>query len=274
MNEETLKELKKLLNKTRGATLADLEDIIITFTSVVKDLKTTLEKKSEETLSSVEEHKGQYSKDKEHMDKCMSDMEDMIKEIESSSKEHSNKEISTIYDKIKTEIQTIKDSIPTMPDLSDIDKRIIEVSKKIEDMDSEEPEELEAEEVRDSLESIEVEEEKLKIEAIGFLRRELDEIKARLTSISTSSGKTVFGGSGGRAVRSYDLSSQLNGVTKTFNLPAMYRIISVHSSSTPFTLRQTTDYTWTTTSITFTSAITASTTLATGQSITIVYSEA
>lgn len=89
-------------------------------------------------------------------------------------------------------------------------------------------------------------------------------------------GAPIFVGSGGagRVVRSYDLTSQLDGVTKTFNLPALYKIISVHASSTPFSFRESVDYTYTPTSITFTSEINAGSTLATGQTVTIIYSEA
>lgn len=130
------------------------------------------------------------------------------------------------------------------------------------------------ERIRDSLEMITEEDDKLKIEAISNLRMELDELKKELRK---KGGETVFVGSGngGRLVKSHDLSPSLNGVTKTFTLPAFWRIISVHSSSFPGILRQTTDWTAnaSTFSITFTNEIDAATTLAAGQTITIIYSE-
>ena len=81
------------------------------------------------------------------------------------------------------------------------------------------------------------------------------------------------GSSGGSAVMSYDISSLLNGVTKTFTIPTNSRVISVTASSFPFSFRPTVDYTYTSSSITFTSEIEASSTLATGQTVIVVYSE-
>ena len=83
------------------------------------------------------------------------------------------------------------------------------------------------------------------------------------------------GATGGRRVTYYDLSDSLDGSTKVFSLPAFYKIISVHSSAQPFILRPTTDYTTdgATMQITFTSAVDETITLATGQSLLIVYAE-
>lgn len=96
--------------------------------------------------------------------------------------------------------------------------------------------------------------------------------------IPKTQGSPVYIGGGnsggGRIVKSYDISSQLDGVTKTFNLPAMHRVISVHATSFPGAFRETIDYTFTSTSITFTSEINAGTTLAIGQTVVVVYSEA
>jgi len=110
---------------------------------------------------------------------------------------------------------------------------------------------------------------KLKISAIKGLREELNK---RGKTIYTGSG----GGSGGGHVKAYDLSASLDGSTKTFTLPAFWRIISIQSSSFPNAFRLTTDYTVDASAftITFTSEITAGTTLATGQTITIIYAEA
>lgn len=75
----------------------------------------------------------------------------------------------------------------------------------------------------------------------------------------------------GSYVYSYDLSASLDGVTKTFTLPANARVIMVFASSTPGVFRPTTDYTTTASTITFTSEISAASTLATGQTVIILY---
>lgn len=126
--------------------------------------------------------------------------------------------------------------------------------------------------IRDALELL-PDGEKLKIEAIQDLREKLDELERKIIS----TGKTIYvptgGGGGGRTVYVYDLSNQLDGVTKTFSLPAFWRIIGIQSSSFPGAFRPTTDYTSDSgaSTITFTSEINAAGTLATGQTLIIQY---
>jgi hypothetical protein len=89
----------------------------------------------------------------------------------------------------------------------------------------------------------------------------------------TSGGLIVAQARG--TVRVYDLSSQLDGVTKTFSLPAFWRILNVDTSSFPNALRPTVDYTsdGNAMTITFTSEIDAASTLATGQTVIVTYAE-
>jgi len=83
------------------------------------------------------------------------------------------------------------------------------------------------------------------------------------------------GGGGGSTVKVYDISSQLNGILKTFTIPRNSRILAIHSYSHPYSaFVPTTDYTSTVTTITFTSTIDAATQLAAGQVILIEYVEA
>jgi hypothetical protein len=128
------------------------------------------------------------------------------------------------------------------------------------------------EEVRDKLETLKGKE-RLHIKAIRGLRKELNALK-KVESKVIYTGASG-GPQGGGHVKAYDLSASLDGSTKTFTLPAFWRIISVHSSSFPNAFRATTDYTTDADamSITFTSEITAGTTLATGQTITVIYAE-
>ena len=82
-------------------------------------------------------------------------------------------------------------------------------------------------------------------------------------------------GEGGRAAGSVggkdfitdiDISADLDGSTKTFDIQAVYNIISVSLSSYPYgSLRKGIDFTYTNTSITFGDSINAATQLAAGQ---------
>lgn len=120
----------------------------------------------------------------------------------------------------------------------------------------------------EALNSIEEEDDKIKISAI----KGLEEALKKLGRAGLLSGA---GGSTGKRSNKYDLSDSLDGSTKTFTLPAFYRILTVHSSSAPWIFRETTDYTAdaAASTITFTSEIEASTTLASGQTIIITYEE-
>lgn len=117
------------------------------------------------------------------------------------------------------------------------------------------------EQVRDKLETLKGND-RLDKSAIKGLIEDLARIEKQLsTQISRASvaGRDIF--------KDIDISAQFNGILKTFNIPATYNIISVNLSSFPYgSLRKTIDFTYTPTTITFTSAITASTQLAAGQS--------
>lgn len=100
--------------------------------------------------------------------------------------------------------------------------------------------------------------------------------KKTIEDLVKKASSTVFvgGGNGGRVVKLYDFSSQLDGVTKTFTLPAFWRIIDIQIGTIP-PLRPTVDYTSNASAmtITFTSEIEASTYLARGLSAIVIYSE-
>lgn len=130
---------------------------------------------------------------------------------------------------------------------------------------------LSPEEIRDSLELLQGEE-RLPIKAINNLREELDELKkmiAKKVVVSSGGGST-----GGHSVKTYDISSQLNGVLKTFALPAFWRIIDVKIGTIP-PLRPDVDYTSDASAmtVTFTDEIPAETYLSTGLSAIIIYAE-
>jgi len=127
------------------------------------------------------------------------------------------------------------------------------------------------EDIRNKLETLK-KKDRLDIDAIRGLQEELDKIRkhAGRRIIAGSSG-----GVGGGHVMVKDISSDLDGVTKKFSLPAFWRVLTVDCSAFPRTLRPTTDFTTDTSdmSITFTSEIRASTVLRKGQTVIITYAE-
>lgn len=123
------------------------------------------------------------------------------------------------------------------------------------------------------------------VEKINALPTEDDELKIaiehikgleeRLLKAESSGGRQTVIASQRGAVKLYDLSDQLNGVLKTFALPAFWRVIDVKSSSMPNAFRPTVDYTTdgAAMTITFTSQIDEASTLATGQTLLVEYAE-
>lgn len=113
--------------------------------------------------------------------------------------------------------------------------------------------------IRNALELL-PENDKLSIDAIENLEKRLKDLERKGQS----------GGVAGVAfrdlVKDIDISSQLNGVLTTFNIQAVWNVISVNLSSYPYgSLRKNIDYSYTPTSITFLATIDPVTQLSAGQ---------
>ena len=162
-----------------------------------------------------------------------------------------------IFD-LKKEIAEIDNKIEPFPDLSVIGDELLErVEKQLPQF---------GEVFRDGLELLK-DGKRLEMSAIKGLEDELEAIRA-VKSASSGGGHSIVGRD---IISKIDISDQLNGVTKTFNLQAIYSVVSVSLSSYPYgTLRPDIDYTFTDTSITFTSTIVADAQLATGQQCIII----
>ncbi len=115
--------------------------------------------------------------------------------------------------------------------------------------------------IRDKLETLEGDE-RLNMSAIKGLEE-------ALKGASTVS-RSIFG-PGKTKVLVLDLSSQLNGVLKTFSVGTHYGITGVWSSSSPFAFRPIIDYTEVGKTIVFTAAVDAAVSLAADQTLIIQY---
>lgn len=74
------------------------------------------------------------------------------------------------------------------------------------------------------------------------------------------------------SVLAYDLSNQLDGVTKVFTIPSNRNIVAVNSSSAPFSFRPLVDYTGSgSVTLTFDALIDAPSMLAQGQTLILLY---
>lgn len=120
-------------------------------------------------------------------------LQNSLGEVTNKSQQFSLAEVSKIARKLEKDIATLKGEIPKMPDLSDIKNRVADIEAEVKGIEIPKIEDIEKDlpklsfPVRDSLELIVEESEKLKIEAIGYLRKELDEIKKKIDTMPRGS---------------------------------------------------------------------------------------
>ena len=258
--DKNLQKLNNLLEimETDKVTVSDLEEVIALFTKVVQDVK-------REFKSSIENKIGrdELGKSIEQIRISINDFESRLKGIIEKSEKISQSRLS----ELSQEIEQIKLFQSSLPSLSSLEEQAQEFEKKI-------PIELSGEKIVEKINDLPIEEDKqIDIEHIkGWKEWLLEQIgKIRGDTIRVIGGPS----GGGKIVKVYDLSASLDGVTKTFALPAFWRVISIQSTSFPFAFRPTTDYTTDASAmtITFTSEVEASSTLASGQTLLVIYSE-
>lgn len=271
MPDDKLKKMEDRFERLLGfldvENTKEFEELITLVIKVVQETKVHLEKCMASDKSEMTSHM-------EGMAYEMKESELRLQKMVTESRQSSVNEAKTLAKQLSDEIRKVKESMPQMPDLTGLEARIDSiVIPSIDDIEADLP--RLGTSIRDGLELLQGDErlDKSAVKGIEDIERDVDELKNR-------KGNTVYvgGGSsgGGRIVKVYDISSQLNGVTKTFTLPAFWRIVSVQSSySVPNTFLPTTHYTSDASAmtITFTSEIEASTTLAAGQGLLVIYAE-
>jgi DNA repair exonuclease SbcCD ATPase subunit len=246
------RKLSQLLLDTLDQT-ASKEDVANLTRQLVNFVKTAKEK-----LETAAEYKSK------ELDQKIAEIIQATQQHETRTAQRQDLDKQTMYSESRTlmrlveqKVEEIRALIPELPDLSPYDQKIEELRSIIPSL----PDELSPQAIRDKLETLEGEE-RLNVSAIDGL----EDLLKRLEKVEKKPATMVGGGIVGRdLIKDIDLSSQLNGVTKTFQLPAIWNVVSVHLSSFPHALRKTVDFTYTPTSITFTSEIDAATSLATGQ---------
>ncbi len=120
-----------------------------------------------------------------------------------------------------------------------------------------------ADDIRNKLELL-TGKDRLTVDAIDGLAELLAEMDKKTVGMRTGMAQGM-GVTGRDLFNDIDLSPQLDGITSTFQIHAVYNIISVHLSSFPHALRKNIDFTYTPTTITFTAQIDPATALAAGQ---------
>ena len=229
------------------------------FLAFVKQLMASVNATHERMLEMVAQNKGNtdttIAELKKEMAQHEQGMEDMMSKMHATHSKEMESAMQQLQKEVNAKIQDVLSKIPTIPDLT-------EKFLALEEMIPEIPDQILGEDMRNALEALPTGD-KLAIDAIENLQEELDKIR-KIKSTATVSGGGIVGRD---IIKDYDLSPYLDGATKTFNIPAVWNIVSVDTSSFPHALRKNIDYTWTPQSITFTSEIDETTTLAQGQTV-------
>lgn len=254
------KSLERLLKAIEAANIDTVSpsELVELFETVVAVIKEILENSKEEVDEKLEIHKDKL--DDDFITKT-SGLVDKIKGFETKLNDVKVKLSDKIDEKVSGVLNELKKQVVEIKNLVDensvknIRVELDNLSKKVEENEPDTPTET-----RDKLESLKGNE-RLDASAI----KGLDE---RVRGIIGTGGQSSTNHSivGRDVIIDIDLSPQLDGVTTTFNIRAVYNIISVSLSSFPYgSLRKNIDYTYTSTTITFTSEIIAAAQLSAGQ---------
>lgn len=255
--DTNLARLEKMIALVDGSLTKD--EFVTAFEEVMK-LVLRIEKRNADAVDLIEQTWGKmYGKMQNDHSMTLSEMKAGVDELFVGEQLRKIKEDLTA--KIDIKLAEVKDGkTPTEKELKALIVPLIPPPKKSKDGSPDTPAQ-----VRDKLETLK-DEDRLDASAIKGLEKRLK----KLENTTTYSGASI--GSGGNVVRAYDLSSSLDGSTRTFALPAFWRVISVHLSSFPNILRPTTDYTTdgSAFTLTFTSEI-PDNSISTGQTCIITY---
>lgn len=264
------------MSESRTLEVKDMAEMVDKFEKIKTDCEDYMSNMSERVYSDVKSKCEDSTKEiaestvkdiRQEITALLSKTESKLSAMENIHKG----QMDTLYNRLLNEIKIVKASIPKPQDMSGYEEEIRQIKASIPTVPP--PVEVTGEEIVQKINELRTDKDELKIDkshikGIAELEAEIRILKSRQGGSNPSiAGRDLF--------QDIDLSSQLDGVTKTFNLPAVWNIISVNLSSFPFgALRKGVDFTYTPTSITFTSEIDAATQLSAGQSciLTVVNS--
>jgi hypothetical protein len=248
--DKTIQEMRDMQDYVSGR-LVDVKNFkafVVSFTGVWKKLVDQIKTSLKDTENRVSEKIKTLD---ENVKKDIADVKVSINDVKKETKDSIENTKSFLQDQISTNYELLKSRIDIPVDFS-------EVEQKLDDLRGQIPTQFDAKDIEERIDELE------------------DKLKELANKKVTTNTVIQGGGIVGRdIIKDIDLSAQLDGVTKTFNIQAIWNVVSVNLSSYPYgALRKGIDYTWTPTSITFTDEIDASTQLGEGQKciLTVVQS--
>ena len=251
-----IKHFKKVIDhvkEMKKKNMEDMERISKALTEASKNVKNTTQsdfKALKESITALNEKN--LSGLNKSLEKKIMDVDRKLTEIRNGEDGKDADEemvIAEVLNKLKKEL--------TLPEIVDVKKDLPKMGN----------------EIRDALELLQ-DEDRLDVSAIKGLEKKFKELDKRMSGMSTAIYQQGGSSSGGKVVKALDLSDQLDGSTRVFNIQNVWRVISVHLTSSPTIMREGVDYNWSAgnSTITFTSEV-SDLALSSGQSLIIVVAE-
>lgn len=258
---ELIQEMDEMLSVS--VTQEDAKKIIDTFANKLKENAEAYSRK-------LNENKAEMNRDVQAVRDELAQLQSTLQETINSVDQKNGTTLAEAIQQIQSEIKEVNEAIPELPDLSDL----YEMGEVFDERMSQAEMLLAGENIRNALEALPSEDEngddqRLKASAVQGLDELIERVAGLSENVSRIQTTPTASIVGRDIIADIDISSQLNGSKKTFNIQAIYNIISVDTSSFPHALRKNIDYTYTDTSITFTDEIAAASTLASGQTVII-----
>lgn len=255
INQENIKAIDKLLkffDTSKFLSTQDTEEVLKVIIKLLATFKKDNEALNEETKNAVQPLLAR-------IEEQQNNLEELIKQTVDSKSQEINSQVASTLEEIKSLVQEVKATKPKDGKDADEERVIAEILAKIKLPEYKEVVLDGGEEIVAKINDLPTDDDDLKIG--------VQHIKGLKKFVKENQQTIISGGITGRDLfKDIDLSDSLDGVTKTFNIQAVWNIISVSLSSYPYgALRKDVDFTWTPTSITFTSEIDAGTQLASGQ---------
>lgn len=255
-NLKQLEKISKILNTDNIITSKEIEQVLEGIVGILANNKKGVEELNQETKDKVESMLAYL--EEEH--------QKMVKQMEDYTGEHGKKmtaEMENMVERCEILLQEVRSIMPKdgEPGKDADEEAVVEkVLSRIKLPEYKETVLDNGEQIVDKINDLPTDDEDKKID--------VSHIKGLKKFVQENQTKIIGGGITGRDLfKDIDLSSQLDGVTKTFNIQAVWNIISVSLTSYPYgALRKGVDYQWTPTSITFLDPIDAPTQLSAGQS--------
>lgn len=252
MQEEKLKLAKELLDLANRdfITQKDLKEFVSAFLSKVAEIKAVCERKYSQTDSEIKDYDRRFYS---YCEKIENNLKKSLINLENKTMQDTDKIMEKCMKAIK-EVADLIPEIPEIPDLTDIENKVSNIEQKLsQPIKTETPNQV-IQKINKGTNFIDKERIEGWSDEINRLERKIDTKPTRITGMRKIPVTSV-----------YNLTSQVNGSLKSFNLPKdTVKVHAVWGTQFPVIFDPAADWTFTGNSLILGNSVTAP---ATGQTL-------